>query len=103
MPAGRYRIPTKIKEKRGTIDPRWADKNEMQPDEIKKPPRAPRTLKRKEEREVWRKVAKQLRKLGILTVVDLEILAAYCREICAYHRYQDQVDKEGEVIEYESG
>lgn len=83
MPAGRPRKPTGLHVIDGT-----ARKDRMMPNEPKPAlirPSCPAWLAKEAKRE-WRRIAKELEDLGLLTRVDRAALAAYCQ---CYSRWKD--------------
>lgn len=57
--------------------------NEMMPSKIEHPPSAPKFLSAGAKKE-WKLVCRELISLGMLTAVDLGLLAAYCNEMASY-------------------
>ena len=83
MGKGRKKLPTKIKEMQGTLDPSRAVINEMQVDICQEIPIAPEWLS-KIGQEEWYKVTNQLFNLQMLYQIDLQLIAAYCNEMSLY-------------------
>ena len=71
-------VPTKLKVLRGNPGKRPINRNEPQPQTFDEPPDPPRIL-RGDAKEEWMRVTVELMRLGMLTVVDLHPLAAYCQ------------------------
>lgn len=80
---GRKKIPTKVKELKGTAQPCRIDKNEMQVTEVVSMPDAPLFLNEYGQAE-WEKVTNELANIKMLHSVDLPMLAMYCNEMGAY-------------------
>ncbi len=76
---GKKPLPTKIKELRGGKNTyhRKQNKKEPQPETSDKVPKAPAYLSKVAQAE-WRRMAKELHGMGLLTKVDIVALAAYC-------------------------
>jgi P27 family predicted phage terminase small subunit len=81
---GRNKIPTKIKELKGTAQPCRIEKNEMQVAEVVEMPQAPSFLNDDGAKE-WALVTNELANIKMLHLTDLSILSAYCNEIGTYH------------------
>lgn len=79
--------PTAIKILEGNPGKRKLNKHEPQP--IKKAPRCPSWLEG-EARQEWRRLAKPLEALGVLTEIDAAVFAAYCQ---AYGRWKQAESK----------
>lgn len=52
--------------------------------------------------KVWKRLAPNVARLKLLTPVDAESFARYCRNLARWLRMQDVLDKEGETYESES-
>jgi P27 family predicted phage terminase small subunit len=55
----------------------------------------------KEARNEWRRIVPELRRLGLLTLVDRTALAAYCQAHAELVEATRLLDKEGRVVEAE--
>ncbi len=88
-------LPTKIKELRGGKNTyhRKPNKKEPQPEASDKVPKAPSYLSKTAQAE-WRRMAKELYGMGLLTKIDTVALAAYCE--C----FAQWVDATAHVIKY---
>lgn len=51
---------------------------------------------------IWRRLAPRLRAAKLLTAVDRETFARYCRNFARWHRLQQVLDEEGETYETET-
>lgn len=52
--------------------------------------------------KVWKRLAPNVARLKLLTPVDAESFARYCRNLARWLKMQDVLDKEGETYESES-
>jgi P27 family predicted phage terminase small subunit len=98
--AGRKPLPTNVKIFRG--NPGHYPLNEYEPRPPTKMPICPDHLQGRA-REEWRRISKQLHRIGLLTIIDGAALAGYCE---AYGRWADateQVAKFGMVIKSPNG
>lgn len=80
---GRNKLPTELKILKGTLEKSRVLKDEMKPSTIKNLPYPPEWLGDIAKKE-WYVITKELHKLGMLTDLDLSILALYCNEIQTY-------------------
>ncbi len=80
---GRKKIPTKIKELKGTLKKHRELENEMQVSEVISMPQAPNFLNEFGAAE-WHKTTNALADMNMLFEVDLALLSAYCREMGTY-------------------
>lgn len=76
--AGRPPKPTALKLLQGTARPDRVNPNEPQPKKAAKVPSPPPELSVRG-KKTWRKMAKELHGLGLLTNVDLHALQNYCQ------------------------
>jgi P27 family predicted phage terminase small subunit len=101
---GRPAIPTKLKLIQGTLNVTRALKHEFSPtilDGIPSPPSILDIIPKA--KELWIETATELSNKGILSSVDLPMLAAYCIEMAEYLRSMERVKKEGSVIKNVQG
>ncbi len=56
-----------------------------------------------EAKEKWAEVAPALARLGVLTVIDGDVLATYCQSWCEYRQATKRLAKEGRVVVAQSG
>ena len=75
--------PTKLKLLAGNPGKRPLNRREPQP--RKTTPRCPAWLG-KEARAVWKRMVPELRRMGVLTVIDGEALAAFCQTYARWRR-----------------
>ncbi len=85
MPAGRPPKPTALKMLHGNPGRRPLNDKEPKPARGERPPAAPSWLDTAA-RNVWRRLAPELHRLGLLTGLDRDLLALYCVELADYIR-----------------
>lgn len=88
--AGRPPKPTHLKVLAGNPGKRPLNKNEPKPKPIA--PKCPSWLDKEAKRE-WKRVAPELERLGLLTVVDGATLAAYCQSWSMYVAAQQKINE----------
>ena len=99
MRRGPAPTPTKILELRGSRKARESSrKNEPKPDRGR--PRCPSWLKGDAKTE-WRKLVEMLDRMGILTKVDGNALARYCRLWQRWRRAEDFIEEYGDQYSFE--
>ncbi len=76
--AGRKRKPTALKLIEGTYRKDRAPKHEPKPKQTAQVPSAPSYLGTKAKSE-WKRIAKELHDMGVLTRIDTKTLANYCQ------------------------
>jgi len=81
---GRKKIPTKVKELKGTLEKSRLVNNEMETTQVIKMPEAPTFLNEHGAAE-WHLVTNELANIKMLHLTDLSILSAYCNEMGIYH------------------
>jgi P27 family predicted phage terminase small subunit len=91
--------PTKLRLLRGNPGKRAVNKHEPKP--RAEAPEAPAFLKR-EALEEWRRLAPELERLGLLTIVDGAALAAYCQAYQRWIQAERKVNREGLVLDAKS-
>lgn len=100
MPGGRPPKPTKLKVLAGNPGKRPLNMNEPKPKPVA--PKCPAWLDKEAKRE-WKRVAPELEKLGLLTVVDGSALAAYCQAYARWRQAEEMIRREGLTITTETG
>jgi len=95
-------VPTKLKKLRGNPGHRPLPKNEPQPKQRAKVPPAPRYLDAVAKKE-WRRVAKQMHAIGLLTEVDITALSAYCQCFSTWVDATKKVQELGAIVRTPSG
>lgn len=96
---GPKKKPTKLKEIQGTLKPSRTLENEMTVTSVSKLPEAPEILD-KTARKIWKQVTKELFGKGMLHVVDLPLLSAYCNEMSIYIEMEKFMKENGRVQFY---
>ena len=86
--------PTHLRMLRGNPGKRPANTREPQP--RKDIPRCPAWLSG-EAKKVWRRMVPELKRMGILTVVDGDALAAYCQTYARWKAAEQFIQQHGEV------
>ena len=84
---GRNRKPTAIKILEG--NPGKRKLNDREPKPVKRAPPCPKWLEA-EARQEWKRLAKALEAMGVLSEVDMAVFAAYCQ---AYGRWKQAESK----------
>ncbi|WP_366923864.1 phage terminase small subunit P27 family [Metallumcola ferriviriculae] len=97
---GRKPKPTAIKELEGNPGKRELNQNEPKPE--KKAPRCPTWLEPDAKKE-WRRMAKQLEQLGILSEVDMAAFAGYCQAYARWKEAEEFITKHGTIVKTPSG
>jgi len=89
------RLPTKIKQLRGTLQP--CRENKKEPQVRLSIPDPPTHLDNRAIDE-WNQVTKELFDLGIIGKIDRSALAAYCQSYAIWAEASDRLKEEGLVI-----
>ncbi len=97
---GRKPIPTAIKELEGNPGKRVLNKKEPKPK--RKAPKCPMWLDNEAKKE-WKRTAKQLEQLGILTEVDMAAFAGYCQAYARWKEAEEFISKHGTIVKTPSG
>lgn len=100
MPGGRPPKPTVLKVLQGNPGKRPLNTNEPKPQPIA--PKPPSWLPREAKRE-WKRLAPELEKLGLLTIVDGTAFANYCLAYARLREAEETIKREGMVITTEKG
>jgi P27 family predicted phage terminase small subunit len=95
MPRGRPPKPTKLKLLTGNPGKRPLNASEPKPAAVV--PKCPAWLDA-EAKQKWKQVAPQLARLGLLTVVDGDALAAYCQAWAEFRQATEVLQQEGRVV-----
>ena len=98
--SGRKPKPTAIKELEGNPGKRSLNKNEPRPK--KKAPRCPTWLEPEAKKE-WKRLAKQMELLGILTEMDMTAFAGYCQSYARWKEAEEFISKHGTIVKTPSG
>jgi len=98
--AGRKPKPPELRLVEGNPGHRPIPENTPKPSP--KAPKRPSWLLPEAKRE-WSRVVPHLERLGLLTVVDRAVLAAYCQAWARYREAEEAIDREGVVRVTEKG
>lgn len=96
MARGRKRVPTKIKELRGTVQPCRAVENEMQVSVVASLPEPPLWLS-EIGKEEWLKVTAELFNKNMLHQIDLRLLEAYCNALSLHIETEIMLREKGRI------
>ena len=97
---GRKPIPTAIKELEGNPGGRPLNKNEPKPQ--KKAPRGPAWLEDEAKRE-WKRMAKVLEAMGLLTEMDMAAFAGYCQAYARWKEAEEFISQHGSMVRTPNG
>ena len=97
---GRKPKPTAMKMLEGNPGKRPLNKKEPQP--VKKAPSCPKWLEPEAKKE-WRRLAKQLEEIGILTDVDMAAFASYCQAYARWKEAEEFISQHGSIVKTPSG
>jgi P27 family predicted phage terminase small subunit len=98
--AGRKPKPTAIKEMLGNPGKRPLNEGEPKPTGV---PKCPRQFLSPLARKEWKRIAKELAPLGLLTNVDRSAMAIYCAAWARWTEAHENIVKFGEVIKTHNG
>lgn len=99
---GRKPTPTHLRLLQGNPANRPVNANEPRPPRPPDIPPAPSILT-PEAREEWNRVAEEVYNLGLLTVVDVQVLAAYCQAYGRWARAERKLAKVAELDDRTEG
>lgn len=97
---GRKPTPTAIKELEG--NPGKRPLNEKEPKPKKKAPPCPKWLDEEAKRE-WRRLAKKMEAIGVLTEVDMAAFAGYCQAYARWKEAEEFITQHGSIVKTPSG
>ena len=97
---GRKPTPTAIKVLEG--NPGKRPMNDQEPKPVKKAPACPKWLDA-EARKEWRRLAKKLEALGVLTDLDMGVFATYCNAYARWKEADEFISQHGTVVRMPSG
>ena len=100
MHAGRKPKPTNIKILEGNPGKRKLNEHEPQPQ--RKAPPCPKWLEPEAKKE-WRRLAKTLEAMGVLTEADMAAFAGYCQAYARWKEAEERITDRGLVIRTPSG
>jgi len=98
--SGRKPKPTAIKVLEG--NPGKRSLNTQEPKPGKKAPRCPPWLEEEAKKE-WRRMAKQMEQLGILTEIDMAAFAGYCQAYARWKEAEEFITQHGTIVKTPSG
>lgn len=96
MSRGRKKLPTEIKERRGTLKKERELDNQMEVQKVSVPPEAPLWLS-DIAKEEWKKVCNELYNKQMLHHVDLRLIEAYCNAIALHIETEILLREKGRV------
>ena len=97
---GRKPTPTAIKELEGNPGKRKLNENEPRPE--RKAPSCPKWLEPEAKKE-WRRLAKKMELMGILTEVDMAAFAGYCQAYARWKEAEEFITQHGTIVKTPSG
>ena len=97
---GRKPTPTALKVLEGNPGKRKLNENEPRPE--KKAPSCPKWLEPEAKKE-WRRLAKKMEALGILTEVDMAAFAGYCQAYVRWREAEEFLTQHGTIFKTPSG
>lgn len=97
---GRKPTPTAIKELEG--NPGKRPLNEREPKPVKKAPACPKWLEDEAKKE-WRRLAKKMEMMGVLTEVDMAAFAGYCQAYARWKEAEEFISLHGTIVKTPSG
>lgn len=97
---GRKPKPTVLKLLEGNPGRRPLNQKEPQPE--KKAPRCPAWLAPEAKKE-WRRMSRQMERLGVLTQVDAAAFAGYCQAYARWKEAEEFISKHGTIFKTPSG
>lgn len=99
MPRGKTKLPNELKALRGTDQPCRLEKPVAITSALTT---LPKTGLKGTAKKVFALVATELMNKGLLDIVGLNLVVAYCREMALYHDSMRDLDSEGYTIEVET-
>ena len=97
---GRKPVPSALKELHGNPGKRPLNENEPKP--LKKAPACPKWLEPEAKKE-WKRLAKQMEAIGILTEVDMGAFASYCQAYARWKEAEEFLTQHGTIVRTPSG
>ena len=97
---GRKPTPTALKVLEGNPGKRKLNDNEPRPD--KKAPSCPKWLEPEAKKE-WRRLAKKMEQMGVLTEVDMAAFAGYCQAYARWKEAEEFISQHGSIFQTPSG
>ena len=100
--ATRGRKPTPTALKVLECNPGKRPLNTAEPKPLQKAPSCPKWLEPEAKKE-WRRLAKQMEQLGILTEVDMAAFAGYCQAYARWKEAEEFITQHGTIVRTPSG
>lgn len=97
---GRKPTPTAIKELEGNPGKRKLNENEPRPGHTA--PTCPKWLDPEAKKE-WKRLAKKMEAMGVLTQVDMAAFAGYCQSYSRWKENEEFISKNGSLVRTPSG
>lgn len=97
---GRKPKPTALKELEGNPGGRPLNKKEPKP--AKKAPRCPSWLEEEAKKE-WKRMAKVLEQMGLLTEMDMAAFAGYCQAYARWKEAEEFLTQHGSMVRTPNG
>ena len=97
---GRKPTPTAIKELEG--NPGKRKLNDQEPKPERKAPKCPKWLEEEAKKE-WKRLAKKMEMMGILTEVDMAAFAGYCQAYARWKEAEEFITQHGTIVKTPSG
>ena len=97
---GRKPTPTAIKELEGNPGKRKLNDKEPKPE--KKAPSCPKWLEPEAKKE-WRRLAKKMELMGVLTEVDMAAFAGYCQAYARWKEAEEFITQHGTMVRTPNG
>lgn len=98
--SGRKPKPTAVKMLEG--NPGKRSLNSQEPKPAKKAPRCPSWLEDEAKKE-WKRMARQMEQLGVLTEIDMAAFAGYCQAYARWKEAEEYISENGTVMKAPSG
>lgn len=99
---GRKPKPTALKVLEGNPGKRKLNTNEPVPVRGKNPPKCPDWLEDEAKAE-WKRLAKNLFELGVLTEFDIQAFASYCQAYARWREAEEFITQHGSIVKTKNG
>lgn len=93
---GRKTTPTKLRVVRGNPSKRELAENEVEPEQIAEAAE-PIIKLNKKEREKWDRITGNLQAVGLLTVMDMDMLGRYCKMLTRFDILSNYIQQHGTI------
>ena len=97
---GRKPKPTGIKQLEGNPGKRKLNEHEPKPE--RKAPACPKWLEPEAKKE-WKRLARKMEQMGILTEVDMAAFAGYCQSYARWKEAEEFISQHGTIVRTPSG